>query len=82
MIGTSCDGFNCVRWRVQEVDHFIGSIWGLAYSVYLCMRVYVCLDVLMLVLAYVAVPGRNRTLFCCIFRLRYRVRSAVVQYFR
>ena len=25
------------------------------------------------VLMYVAVPGRNRTLFHCVFRLRYRV---------
>ena len=31
---------------------------------------------------YVAVPGRNRTLFCCVFPLYYRVRSAIAQYFR
>ena len=28
------------------------------------------------------VPGRNRTLFCCVFRAHYRVQSAVKQYFR
>ena len=31
---------------------------------------------------YVAVPGRNRTLFRCVFRRRYHIRSAVAQYFR
>ena len=31
---------------------------------------------------YMAVPGRNRTLFRCVFRLCYRVQSAVAQYFR
>ena len=31
---------------------------------------------------FVAVPGRNRTLFRCVFRPRYRIQSAVVQYFR
>ena len=30
----------------------------------------------------VAVPGRNRALFRCIFRAYYRIRSAVTQYFR
>ena len=25
MIDTSCDGFNCVRWHVQEVDYFVRS---------------------------------------------------------
>ena len=29
----------------------------------------------------VAVPGRNRTLFRCILRTHYRLRSAVTQYF-
>ena len=27
---------------------------------------------------YVAVPGRNRTLFCCVFRLHYCIRSDLV----
>ena len=31
---------------------------------------------------HVAVLDRNRTLFCCIFRSHYRIRSAVTQYFR
>ena len=31
--------------------------------------------------AYVAVPGRNQTLFRCLLRLHYRVPSAVMQYF-
>ena len=31
--------------------------------------------------AYVAVPGRNRALFCCVFLPHYRIRSAVAQYF-
>ena len=31
---------------------------------------------------YMAVPGGNRTLFRCVFRAHYRVRSAVTQYFR
>jgi len=31
---------------------------------------------------YVAVPGRNRTLFRCVFRLHYCVQSALVQNFR
>ena len=30
---------------------------------------------------YVAVPGRNRTLLHCVFRLHYCVQSAVTQYF-
>ena len=30
---------------------------------------------------YVVVPGRNQTLFRCIFRLHCRVQSAVAQYF-
>ena len=30
---------------------------------------------------YVTVPGRNQTLFCCVFQSHYRVRNAVVQYF-
>ena len=30
----------------------------------------------------VAVPGRNRTLFCCVFRSHYHVRSTLVQNFR
>ena len=32
--------------------------------------------------ACVAVPGRNRTLFCCVFRAHYHIRSALMQYFR
>ena len=31
---------------------------------------------------HVAVPGRNRTLFYCIFRSHYRIQSAVTQLFR
>ena len=31
---------------------------------------------------YVAVPGRNQTLFHCVFRPHYRVQSAVAQNFR
>ena len=31
---------------------------------------------------YVAVPGRNWTLFHCVFRPHYRVQSVVAQYFR
>ena len=31
---------------------------------------------------YVVVPGRNRTLFCCIFRLHYCVQSTQAQNFR
>jgi len=30
----------------------------------------------------VAVPGRNRTLICCVLRSHYCVRSTVTQYFR
>ena len=33
-------------------------------------------------LPYVAVPGRNRTLFCCIFRSHYCIRSALAWNFR
>ena len=32
-------------------------------------------------ISYVAVPGRNRTLFRCVLRLHYRVPRAVMQYF-
>ena len=31
---------------------------------------------------YVAVPGGNQTLFCCVFQLHYHVGSALVQNFR
>ena len=31
--------------------------------------------------AFVAVPGENRTLFHCVFRPRYYIRSTVAQYF-
>ena len=30
---------------------------------------------------HVAVPGRNRTLFCCIFRPRYHIQSAIARNF-
>ena len=40
------------------------------------------LFVYMLVNIYVAVPGRNRTLFHCVFQMHYCVRSAVAQNFR
>ena len=57
MLGTSCDGFNCVRWRVrwrvQEVDYFIywaksnfayGG-WHTDSMVACCMCACVCVPV-------------------------------------
>ena len=43
---------------------------------------YVCKCIQHGIYTYVAVPGRNRTLFQCVFRAHYRVRSAVAQNFR
>ena len=40
------------------------------------------MTILLPVTEYVAVPGRNRTLIRTIFQPRFRVQSAVAQYFR
>ena len=50
---------------------------------YVCMYVcmYVCILSIITSTTHVAVPGRIRTLFRCIFWSHYRIRSAVVQYF-
>ena len=74
MVDTSCDGFNCVMWHVQEVDYFVRSnlilimvvgiqtvcVHAACVCVYLVctyVRVYVCLHVLMHVLACVCLES-------------------------
>ena len=51
---------------------------GAFFMLFLCT----CIQGALRRMEYVAVPGRNQTLFSCVFRPCYRVRSAVVQYFR
>ena len=45
----------------------------------LCEHLRVWCRLVESIITYVAVPGRNQTLFCCVFRLHYHIQSAVAQ---
>ena len=64
-----CTQLHCTQTLPVAVQKLYTKPHPIKCTIYACM-------------IYVAVPGRNRTLFRCIFQSQYRVRSAVTQYFR
>ena len=64
-----CTQLHCTQTLPVAIQKLYTKPHPIKSTIYACM-------------IYVAVPGRNRTLFRCIFQLQYRVQSAVTQYFR
>ena len=82
-----CYAYTCMHIYVSTMnDVYTCTIIVLALSRHLESRyvhvLYILLVDILLHTYMWAVPGRNRTLFHCVFRPCYQVRSAVVQNFR
>ena len=56
-------------WAMTVIQHEVNNAFAQVHVHIMCTS------------WYVTVPGRNQTLFHCAFRPRYRVHSAVAQYF-